>query len=253
MKNLLRYEFHRLFRYIPYYVLLGLAFLFFMFIYSIFAITRLQLAMPAFNTFGTIGQAVIAFYLSQFIVVFVTEDYKGTRKNVISRGYSKTKVYFSNYIVTMTAAVGGCLALVLLLYLYNGFIGYSFALTPDGLAGFGWGTLGQFVYFQIVYFGAVLTTNRSSGICLGIIFPILIIAFFGFVQSVYVDTHYVNLGYPPEGFPQPFHFSPLFFFYGLEDSYASVGVVATVRVLLTVFYTALPCGIGYLINRKRDM
>ncbi|BBF43575.1 hypothetical protein lbkm_2263 [Lachnospiraceae bacterium KM106-2] len=51
---------------------------------------------------GTISSLSFTLILSIFIVLFVTDDYSGgTIKNVFSKGYTRTQVFFAKYIVSL--------------------------------------------------------------------------------------------------------------------------------------------------------
>lgn len=260
MKNLIRYELRRWSRYVPYYIVLGLTLLFFIFIHLITAIVLWDIdreairQTSAFNILGVSSQILVAFYLSLFIALFVTEDFKGPRKNVVSRGYSKTKVYFANYLVTMGVSVLTSFGITIFSYLFAATLGYGFHIDGEDLPPFFWACLGQFVYWQVVYFGATLTNKRSMGIALGILLPILLLSFLYTLESAYAQIYANVYGeYPPSLFPHPSIFSFSIYFNNEDFENVPSFVLPLFRVLLAVLYTAFPCGLGFLIQRKRDV
>ena len=117
MKNLLKFEFHKLFRQKSFYICTAI-----MFAFSFLAALILEFLVsnspvdmseliikPAScwaNLLTTIDNSNFILISSIFIAIFVCEDFSsGTIKNIYARGFSKTQVFISKLIVVVVAAL----------------------------------------------------------------------------------------------------------------------------------------------------
>ncbi|MBR4270124.1 MAG: ABC transporter permease [Clostridia bacterium] len=116
MKNLLKFEFHKLFRQKSFYVCAGI-----MAAFSILSIILIELVVkttPDMSNLidtprsvwdimlGTLNNANFVLIAGIFVAIFVCDDFSsGTIKNIYSRGFSKTKVFFAKLIVALTAVL----------------------------------------------------------------------------------------------------------------------------------------------------
>ena len=125
MSNLIKFEFRKLFRHASFYVLLGVCLLWTVFnglVLTLAAKLVPEIGVP--TTIYDFTRSAIStnsmIFVGIFLAIFVVEDFaNGSIKNVVSKGYSNTKVYFSKYIVSLVAAIAMCLASILSGILYG--------------------------------------------------------------------------------------------------------------------------------------
>lgn len=106
MKNLLKFEFHKLFKQKSFYIctiiMLVLSFFSILLNKSLANNPELNMAMPMVmsSLLTAVNSSNFTMICGIFIALFVCTDYdQQTIKNVYSRGFSRSKVYFAKYIV----------------------------------------------------------------------------------------------------------------------------------------------------------
>ena len=118
MANLLRFEFRKLLRGKIVYIIAAIAVLFVILNGLVFFLFDYVLTEIDPEASGLIG-SYSAYYFTKaaltnnftiiigvFIAIYACEDFgHGTSKNVIGKGYSRLKVYFSKYIVSLVAVI----------------------------------------------------------------------------------------------------------------------------------------------------
>ena len=210
MKNVLHLEFRRLFRSKAFYIciLISLALI-------LISAATSKLLLNAVNTeelpegvnvsalmvptglsmMKGIGSSSVTMLLAVFVSLFVAEDYTSdTIKNIYSRGYSKTEVFVSKYIVTFV----GCTIFIVATALFSLLIGSTFF---EGMGSAGTNYVGSFLtillclvaYFTIYF--AVAASLQRTGASIGIsIFGPMIVGLLFSLFSAMLKIDDVDLG-----------------------------------------------------------
>ena len=200
MRNLLRFEFFKLKKSAIFYTILGIMiYLIFSQVISNFTSLQLLKTSPYYDEDYDLSylnlsadMQALAFmsipYLAIFIIIFssikaLDDTRTGTIKNIISRGYTKTQIYFSKYIISLLVVlfytvVAFVLSFLLGLiffgnpeeyrvkYLFLAFIGLLFVTTALHSLNFGFaslfGNLAGAILFDI--FGVLIIFSMLDGI-----------------------------------------------------------------------------------------
>jgi len=189
MKNLLQFEFRRLLKAKYFYICIAVSVALLLISAAttkilMQAVTINEEEMPdiataafmaptALSLMKQIGSSSVTMILAIFTTLFVTEDYTSdTIKNVYSRGYTSSSVFFAKYIVTFVA---GAIFLALT-SLASFLIGLSF----DGVGKAGTNYAGAYltilfclIAYITIYFAIAISIRKTGGsIALSIIGPL---------------------------------------------------------------------------------
>ncbi len=118
MSNLIRFEFRKLFHHVSFYVIMGVSLLFTIVNGLLLLAAARLIDMPIPTTIYDFVRGSITsnsmIFVGIFLAIFTTEDFNtGSIKNIVSRGYSNSKVYFSKYLVSLIAVIAICLTAVI--------------------------------------------------------------------------------------------------------------------------------------------
>ena len=258
MKNLLLFELHKLKKqkslYICSAVIVALLFLMTLanFILDKYLSDLLGTQAPtAVQTVLTsINASDFTLVVSIFIVLYVCGDFgQKTIKNIYSRGFSRTEVYFTKYII--------CVVYVIIMYaiteLFALAIGSAFFGFKPQEGHIFWSLFGQLLvciaYASFVF--AVANMIKRMGIALAVV--ILAPAALTVIMTVIDVIIQVNLS---EAMSEDVFLVSELWFDGMLAtlSNASANVVKTVLAnVLPVLYGAIFITAGYLVNRKTEV
>ena len=202
MKNLLQLEFRRLFRAKAFYIciLISLAMILISAATTKLLLKTMENADDIASAMGAaalqaptgltmmkqIGSSSVTLLLAIFVCLFVTEDFVGdTIKNVYSRGYTRTGVYLSKYLVTFV----GCIIFVAATALFSLFIGSVFF---DGVGAHGKNYVGSFLtillclaaYFSLFFAISVSLRKTGGAIAISILGPIIVGLIFSLISAI---------------------------------------------------------------------
>ena len=251
MKNLLKFEWRKLWQSKSLYIVFGVGLLcmvlsmvaFKMLSMTVSATASTLLALQSSNFISLVGASL----LSVFVTIFACADHsQHTIKNIYARGYNRTAVYFSKYLISllvtfMIAAIYMALNFVLALIL-----GGEVGSMP---AGFDWGDLAlQFwVLFGLhsLYFGVSMIIGKMAGslavnlVGIGLFFVVLnaIIT----IAKIDFDITEYELDYILMGLSGPLGI-------GFAQKPDLLHALLVPAVYAVVFITA-----GWLVNRRRDV
>lgn len=171
MGKLIRFEFHKLFRMKSFYIITGLFIA--LNLYSVYLTNDY-----AFFRTTSLDNALMMMCSSDFLMLFgifaalfTCDDYSGTTiRNILSRGFTRTQVYISKFIVLIVAELVMMLLSVLIVFLY------SSSLWETGLSDFDGDMLLKvteilllLIAFAAVYYAistAIGKTGLSVAVCL---------------------------------------------------------------------------------------
>ena len=256
MKRLFLFELHKLKKQKSLYICSAvvLALLFLMVLANFILYKYLEVTMQAANaveiTLSAINSSDFNLIVSIFIVLYVCGDfgYK-TIKNIYSRGFSRTEVFFAKYII--------CVAYVVIMFIVT----ELFALAM-GSAFFGYRTVDGHVFWSV--FGQLLVCLAYASFVfaisfmvkkMGIAFAVVILApaAITVITTVIDVIIMVNAG---ETMSQDSFMFSEFWLDGMlvTLSNATASTVKTVLAsVLPVVYGAVFVTAGYLVNRKTEV
>ena len=179
-----------------------------------------------------------------FIALFVCEDFShGISKNVIAKGYSREKVLYSKYIVSLCATLVITILTVLVGFLYGGLAFKNFSTTDNIFVIY----LGQFIgviAYHALFFTLAYTIRRPGfAIAINVVAPV----FFTLILT-FVDTGLKNA-------KMNFTVSK----YWLDNVFSVFTSANTnpdiigQNIAFLVVYFAIGFVAGILINRKREV
>ena len=196
MKNLFRFEFHKLFRQKSFYVCSAI-----MVAFTILTVILMQMVVKntpelvesgLLTTPTTVWDIVLSmlnsanFFLISviFVAIYVCDDFSnGAIKNVYSHGYSKTKVFFSKLLVVLSGVMIMYVANIIL-SLVIGLICFSTAAAPANLAGLLFGQIFLVVSYTILAFSISICLKKlGPSIAFIILGPIAVSLVFSLIDT----------------------------------------------------------------------
>lgn len=249
MGKLMNFEFRKLFTSKYFYILLGIA-LGFILIVNLgqFAINSYAggIASGLLNAYTTTKGALATSFttiLGIFVAIFATADFSNdTIKNIISKGYNKTKVYFSKYLVSLIATFMMMFGAYLVAFAF-GALAFGFTTTIDeSIVAVFIGQILSMIAYHAIYFALSYSLRKSgAAIALCIIGPLTIRIILGLLDMLFVD--------------KGISFSP-YWVDGIFNNFA--GQLTNSDLYLGSFialplYIVAAIGAGYLINFKREI
>lgn len=181
MKNLLKFEFHKLIRQKSFYictgVMLALSLISLLLTQALVNNPDLGMAMPSGKSalLSAVSSSNFTMICGIFIALFVCTDFdQQTIKNVYSRGFSRTAVYFAKFIVCVVSTLI-MFALTLLFTYAVGNIMFNGTAESGNYAGL---LIGQFLYCiasaSFVFAVCLIVKKVGVSIALAILGPSLI-------------------------------------------------------------------------------
>lgn len=200
MYNLLHFQFRRLYkRALPYVLVVFILFMTFSTLGHMYE-DKTTMYLPFDSSIGlgypyksgnvlTVGSSIIMCFSSEdsllllvigiFIAIFVSEDRtKGTIKNIYSKGYSRTKIFFSKYLTAISLPAAFYFLILLVSYIYllirgTGTYDYSNSGNPFSILLF---IFLRFLAISTFYYMlSELSSSTGGAIALNIFIPYLIL------------------------------------------------------------------------------
>lgn len=247
MKNLLKFEFHKLLKQKSFYnctiIMLALSFFGVLLNRSLADNAELNITMPSVMSalLSAVNTSSFTLICGIFIVLFVCTDYdQQTIKNVYSRGFSRSNVYFAKYIVCVFSTI--VMFAIMLIFTYG--IGKSIL---DGVIETGnyVGLISGQLLFCIAYSSFVFSVSLivkkvGISIALAILGPSLIGTVINLLDSfLKIDNFKISS-------------------YWLNDFINDLTYLATdnarlsICMILSIIYAVVFVSVGYLISKKQE-
>ena len=193
-------------------------------------------------TKGALG-GTYTMFIAIFVALFATEDSaSGTLKNIYAKGYTRSRVYFSKYIVSLIAVLIMSAVTVLFAYGYSYFIWGNNLEIADNIFIIIVGQLLGVVTYHAIFF-AISTAFGKVGpaIALNIIGPMAVSLVLGLgdafiksenakLTSYWVDSLYSNF-----------------------TASVSNQNILRMGIVLFIVYTGLAICIGMILNKKKEI
>ena len=251
MNKLIKFEFRKLFSSISYYVCLAVILVMLFLTMVISKISAEQLNQLAnFNAVKTtrtaLDNSMLSLISGIFLAVFVSQDESlGTIKNIVSRGYSRTKIYFSKYIVSLVSIL--LYSVIVLL------IGFLFGLCASGVGNIDssffisiFGGLLVVIGFHALYFMFSTIFNKNGIIItLNIATPLIVKLVLGLLDSFLLGKD-IKIG---------FQFGD-YWLDGLMSSFNAKTMSAGElfgSIIMTLIYIVLFVTLGLVAYRKKEV
>ena len=197
MGQLFRFEFRKLFRQKSFYicgcVLIGLILLTAVTLNMIYSLSQGNMEAGGvtvsasddgflytgiYMLVGAVSSSNFTIVLAVFLSLFVCSDYtNGTLKNIIARGYSRTRIYAVKYMVSLAATTFYTIVCWLTGFLAGTAfweIGSLSGTTGDLIVSLLLQLLGNFAYTSLFFLIAVLFKKTGGSIAVGIIGPLVL-------------------------------------------------------------------------------
>ncbi len=251
MNKLIKLEFRKLLSSTSYYVCLAVCLAMLILTSFVSKMMAEQLnQLDAFNAIKTtrtaLDNSMLSLISGIFLAVFVSQDESlGTIKNVVSRGYSRVKIYFSKYIVSLVGILIYSLIILLVGFLFGfcisgvGTIDSNFFISIFGelLVMIGFHAL--FFMFSTIFSknGIIITLNIAT--------PLIIKLALGLVDS-FLSGKNIKIG---------FQFGD-YWLDGLMSSFNAKTMSAgelSGSIIMSIVYIALFITLGLIIYRKKEV
>ena len=247
MKNMIKFEFRKLFRHISFYVLMGVCLLWTVLnglMLTVAAMLIPEIGVPStvydFTRSAVSTNSMI--FVGIFLAIFVVEDFaNGSIKNVVSKGYNNTTVYFSKYIVSLVAAVMMCLASIISGVLY-GLIFFREAGSFDSVGYVIPGILLSIIVYHAMFFLICISVRKMApAVVLTIVGPMGLDLVLSLVGIFTQDRFKFNISN--------------YWLSGILTNFGSGAdtKIYLVELILLVVYLAAFVVAGYFINRDREI
>jgi len=162
MIKLLQFEWRKLWRQKSLYICFGFGLL--IILLTILSLKIYGILEPACNMMYMILNSGFVAFLGIFVALFICQDYnQQTIKNIYARGYSRSAVFFSKYLISLFVTVFMALVYLLFTFLCSVILGSS----VGSLAGWQWGVMAlQFwtlIGFHAMFFGMSMMIGKIGG------------------------------------------------------------------------------------------
>lgn len=247
MNNLLKFEFRKLFRQKSFYicsaVMLAMSFFGLLLNKTLASNPNFNMAMPTANTalLSAVSSSSFTMICGIFIALFVCTDYdQQTIKNIYSRGFSRSNVYFAKYIVSVISTT--IMFAVTLIFTYV--IGATmFETTPITGEYFSL-LIGQILYClaysAFVFAVSLIVKKVGISIALAILGPALIGTVINLADAFLKIENFKIGSYWLDGF------------IGDLTSLSTNSTRIIICIILSIVYIAVFVVGGYLANKKQE-
>lgn len=247
MNNLLKFEFRKLFRQKSFYictaVMLALSFVGLL-LNKIFAEnTDFNTAMPTAKSalIFAISSSNFTMICGIFVALFVCADYdQQTIKNIYSRGFSRSSVYFAKYIASVIATVIMLAVTFLFTYVAGAVMFVGTAETGNYVGLISGQILYCIAYSAFVFALSLVVKKVGISIALAILGPSLIGTVINLADAVLKIENFRIGSYWLGGF------------IGDLTSLSTDTARLAACIVLSLIYTAIFVVAGYLINRRQE-
>jgi len=253
MINLLKFEFRKLWQSKSFYIVFSIGFISII-MYMLLAKIMFEIFHASLNaTVSMLSVLVISNFVSLlgiYLAIFVCSDYsQHTIKNIYARGYNRSAVYFSKYLISLFVSL-----LVAILYIAFGFL---FVLISGGYVGSMpanmWGDLALQLWVVVglhgLFFGISMMVGKVAGslalnlIGVSVLFGLATL----FFQIIKVDFNVMNYSLETILGGLSGDLSQMMSTVGIEHS-------TLIRALVVpLAYVIIFVGGGWLVNRRRDV
>lgn len=253
MINLLKFEFRKLWQSKSLYIVFSIGFISII-MYMLLAKIMVEIFHASLNaTVSMLSVLVISNFVSLlgiYLAIFVCSDYsQHTIKNIYARGYNRSAVYFSKYLISLLVSL-----LVAILYIAFGFL---FVLISGGYVGSMpanmWGDLALQLWVVVglhgLFFGISMMVGKVAGslalnlIGVSVVFGLATL----FFQIIKVDFNVMNYSLETILGGLSGDLSQMMSTVGIEHS-------TLIRALVVpLVYIIIFVGGGWLVNRRRDV
>lgn len=247
MTNLLKFEFRKLFKQKSFYictaVMLAMSLVGLLLSKTLASNPEFNMAMPSAKSalLSAVSSPSFTMLCGIFIALFVCTDYdQQTIKNVYSRGFTRTNVYFAKYIVSVISTV--IMFAVALIFTY-----VAGAVMLDGTAAEGnyVGLIaGQLIYClaysSFVFAISLIVKKVGVSIALAILGPSLIGTVINLADAFLIIENFKIGSYWLDGF------------IGDLISLATDATRLIVCIVLSLVYAVVFVVAGFFINRKQE-
>ena len=261
MSNMLRFQFRRLYRKPGSYIFLALVVIITLLTLSeLYLVGRYSFYMP--NSYPSAGNLLtldwsivycfcnmdflVNILIAIFIAIFVSEDkVKGTIKNIYSKGYSRTNIFFSKYLTAVSVPVIFYFLILFISFVYVSIRGSGY-LAFNGSAGNSVTILlCMFLRYLSVstfyYMLSELTSSTGGTIALNIFFPYILPFIFGIIViNIEPPDFLVNL-------ISDFLFSTAYAVTTIPDNHITEAIISS------IVFTLLYGGLSLLITVKKQI
>lgn len=209
MKELIKFEIRKILRSKAFYILLAISIAFLIFTAATARLTNealKKLGEPElpFSAYyfakGAMSNSSMTLMLGIFVAIFVCEDFVGPIKNILGKGYSRTHVFLSKYLVSLATTIVWYVLVIVVALVYSSIAwGNNLPISDNIFVIF----LGQFLgliaihsfYFAIAYG----FTKLSTSIAVILLAPIGINLLLGLLDKAFNITVYKISGFWLDG------------------------------------------------------
>lgn len=247
MKELLKFEFHKLWKqksfYICLIVMIALAFIGIVLSKELASHPQLEIALPTLESvlLSCVSTSSFTLIAGIFTALFICTDFdQMTIKNIYSRGFSKGAVYLAKYFVSIIGTIVLFLAMLLATFIAGQMLLNGKEISSQVITLL----LGQFAYclavISFVFVISILVKKTGVSIALAILGPSLIGTVFSLADSLLKLESFKMNDYWLESF--------------IKDlSIASVSSSRmTICILFSIIYLVMFTGIGYIFHNKQE-
>ena len=251
MKKLINFEFRKLFKSKYFYIISAISVVFVLISgltnKAIFdtLIENGETVQPYSSylfTKGALG-GTYTMLIAIFVALFATEDSaSGTLKNIYAKGYTRSQVYFSKYVVSFIAVLIMSAITVVFAFGYSNLIwGNSLEITDNVLLIVVGQFLGIATYHAIFFAISTIFSKVGSAIALNIIGPMAVSLVFG-LGDAFIKSENTKL--------TSYWIDSLFS--NFTSSVSDQKMMVT-GIILFIVYTGVAIFVGMIMNRKKEI
>ena len=248
MKNLLRFEFHKLLKQKSFYIctliMLALSWLGMLLNKALIENPEFNMAMPAAKSMllSAVSSSNFTMLCGIFIALFACTDYdQQTIKNVYSRGFSRGNVYFAKYIVCMISTVAMFIATLIFTYVVGTTMFDGKAETGNYAGLIAGQMLYCLAYSSFVFAVSLVIKKVGVSVALAIVGPSLIGTVINLIDAFLKTDKFKIASYWLDGF------------LGDLSSVSTDGSRLVVCIVLSAVYAVIFCLMGYSIHKKQEI
>lgn len=247
MGQLFRFETRKIIRQKSFYICFGISFLILVLNAIIMKISAndagndIVFSPVKFSMSAIVGSSFIML-LGIFTALYCCDDVSNnTMKNIYSKGYSRAKVFFAKYIVSLSASLIVAIAFFLISFMLGKVLGNADEAITKTFAGSIILQLLVVVGYHAVYFSLAMIIGKVGGsVALNIVGPMLVFTVLSLLASLLkID----------------FNFSE-FWLDSLINPLSNGNIDGNIiikAVLMPLLYSSVFVTAGYFMNRKKEM
>lgn len=197
---------------------------------------------PVSFTMSAITSSSYVMLLGIFTALYCCDDNSNnTLKNIYSRGYSRAKVFFAKYVVSLLASLVVAAAFFLISFILGKVLGNADEAVTGAFTGSVILQLLVIVGYHAVYFSLAMIIGKVGGsVALNIVGPMLVLTVLTLLASL------LKIDFNFNEFWLDAVMNPL--------SQGNVdGKIITKAVLMPILYAGAFLTAGYFVNRKKEM